>query len=187
MPVELTSFHASCNSGASKCEWTTASEINNDYFSVERSTDEKKFIEVGKIKGAGNSSTMRYYEFFDYELPLSDASSTFYYRLKQTDFDGRQEYYGPVSVSCSSNSKWNLIFQNIIYDDELKGSLFLPEKSEINIVIVDLQGRIIKEEKLLAHDGSNFLRIELNDVEKGLYFIKVYNREKEVVKKFVKL
>ena len=127
------------------------------------------------------------YEFVDYELPIPAVSSVFFYRLKQNDYDGRREYYGPVSVTCSPPDEWNLIFQNIIYDEELKGTLFITENSEVKISVIDLQGRIVKEEKMLAGKGSNLFKIELGDVEKGVYLIKANDREKGIVKKFIKL
>ena len=184
MPVELTSFTAKCNFGSVKCEWSTVSESNNDYFSVERSEDGVTFKEIWKEKGAGTSSTPRSYKFFDNEL--QSLTADYYYRLKQVDYNGKSEYYGPVAADCSLLGKWKLVIQNIAFDEELKGTFLLTERSAVTISIVDLQGRIIKEERLEAQEGSNFLKIELHDVAKGLYFIKVYTREREIVKKFVK-
>ncbi|TAL60780.1 MAG: hypothetical protein EPN85_06465 [Bacteroidetes bacterium] len=63
LPVELLSFSANCKNNSVKLYWQTASEQNNDYFEVERSTDGKIFESIGNAKGAGNSSTISNYEF----------------------------------------------------------------------------------------------------------------------------
>src|ERR1041385_9231891 len=76
--------------------WTTASEINNDYFSVERSEDAISYQVVGTVKGAGNSTQELYYSLKD-QSPVRGIN---YYRLKQTDFDGHFKYSEVCSVSA---------------------------------------------------------------------------------------
>ncbi|MBI3501963.1 MAG: T9SS type A sorting domain-containing protein [Bacteroidetes bacterium] len=184
LPVELLSFNARCENEKINCEWSTATEINNDYFSVERSADGKSWEEVGKIKGAGNSSTQKNYEFTDETLYSSPA--TLYYRLKQVDFNGKYEYYGPISAQCQPTDEWNLILENIFSDEELKGTLISPENSEVTLSIIDLQGRIINYEKINAEKGSNFFEMDLNKINAGIYFLRVSSEKNMLTKKFVK-
>lgn len=75
--------------------WITASETNNDYFTIERSKDGKEWIELGQVDGAGNTNRMIYYSFIDYD-PLFPFG---YYRLKQTDFDGVYSYSKTITIS----------------------------------------------------------------------------------------
>ncbi|MBI3502883.1 MAG: T9SS type A sorting domain-containing protein [Bacteroidetes bacterium] len=190
LQVELISFNAACKNGTVVCDWSTASEINNDYFEIEKSSEGKNFEPIGKIKGAGNSSTEKNYSFTDetpYSTNQSINQSANFYRLKQTDYDGRNNYYGPISVNCSLPDEWNLILQNFFSEDELKGTLVTPENSDIKISIVDLQGRIIKEENLQGQKGSIFFKMELNNIAKGLYIIKADFNKKEIAKKFINL
>lgn len=99
LPIELLSFTGICDGEKNILYWSTATEINNDYFSIERSSDGKVFEEIGKVNGAGNSSAVRNYEFIDAEL---QSAATFYYKIKQVDYDGKFEYYSPISINCNA-------------------------------------------------------------------------------------
>jgi hypothetical protein len=88
MPVELISFTYEITNNEVTLFWVTASETNNDYFTIERSEENINFIEIGTILGAGNSNNVLNYKFTDTE-PIKDIS---YYRLKQTDYNGAFEY-----------------------------------------------------------------------------------------------
>jgi hypothetical protein len=85
LPVQLTFFKAQLKNKSVELKWTTASEINNDYFDIERSENGVDFISIGIVKGSGNSTATLNYFFSDFE-PVYGIS---YYRLKQVDFDGR--------------------------------------------------------------------------------------------------
>ncbi len=119
-------------------------------------------------------------------LPRSEHRGVRYYRLKQTDYDGRYHYYGPISVNCAPSGEWSLVLQNIFYGDELKGTLLLPEDAEITISVMDMQGRTIKQETTNAMKGSNLLKIEPGAIDKGIYFLKVSDGKSFIVRKFVR-
>jgi hypothetical protein len=95
LPIELLSFAATPDTNAVLTHWETAAEINNDYFTVEKSIDGFTFDVAGKIKGAGNSVSLNSYAFTD-ENPFPGIS---YYRLRQTDYNGRYSFSGIVPVS----------------------------------------------------------------------------------------
>jgi len=88
LPVKLVSFNAEALKNKVKIMWTTATETDNDHFTVERSTDGSNWATVKMINGAGTSSIMNKYEVYD-ENPVQGNT---YYRLKQTDIDGRSTY-----------------------------------------------------------------------------------------------
>jgi hypothetical protein len=88
LPVKMISFTAQPDVDKVNLKWATATELNNDYFSIERSTNENQWIEIKKIKGAGNSTDVRNYQTYD----ESPANGTSYYRIKQTDIDGTVTY-----------------------------------------------------------------------------------------------
>ncbi|MBI4929930.1 MAG: T9SS type A sorting domain-containing protein [Bacteroidetes bacterium] len=186
MPVELLNFSATCVDATVTINWTTASEKDNDYFTIARSADAQTWNEIGIVNGAGNSSTIHDYEFIDAEVSsqYSMLNTQYYYRLKQTDFDGKHEYFSPVSESCSTG-EWQLVFE-IFSDDVLHGKLFLPEDADVTLNIIDLQGRIISREKVSALKGFNLLQMNIGSLENGLYFIKVYNEKKNILRKFVR-
>ena len=94
LPIELLYFEAEVNERYNHLTWSTASEINNDYFNIEKTQDGVVFYNIATINGAGNSSTQNYYEYDDYEL----KNNITYYRLKQTDYDGKFKYHDMISV-----------------------------------------------------------------------------------------
>ena len=100
LPIELLAFNAKRNDRYVELTWRTATEINNNYFTVERSLDGKSFTSIGNMSGAGNSSNPRDYKLID-SSPIQNETS--YYRLKQTDFDGEYSYSDIVSVRSNSD------------------------------------------------------------------------------------
>ena len=94
LPIELQAFDAIIQGKQVVLSWSTSSELNNDFFTLQRSADAEQWEEVSIVKGAGTSKTQRDYQIIDNQ-PLPDVS---YYRLKQTDFDGKYEFSKIVSV-----------------------------------------------------------------------------------------
>lgn len=188
MPVEMLSFEGKSKNGTVELTWSTASEENNDFFAVERSMDAKEWETVGKISGAGNSSSVINYEFIDSELPSTishQPTTILYYRLKQTDYDGKYEYSSIISVNIYPPGDWQLLLANFS-EDELKGKLSVSQDANIAIDMIDMQGRIIQRHSLSAVKGSNLLQIDIENLDKGLYFIKAYSSHATIFSKFVK-
>lgn len=95
LPIDLISFGVGANDlDQVVIEWSTLSQVNNDYFTIERSIDVENWEEVKEIPGAGNNNTQMDYHFID-PNPYRGVS---YYRLKQTDYDGKFEIFDPKSV-----------------------------------------------------------------------------------------
>jgi hypothetical protein len=125
LPIELTKFEAIKQSESSNIlKWTTATETNNDYFLVERSLDAINFVEVEKVKGAGNSMETLNYKLVD-KKPYNGIN---YYRLKQVDFNGQFKYSNTVySLNSVLEIKpvrvTNYLGQNV--DENYEGLIFL--------------------------------------------------------------
>jgi hypothetical protein len=109
--VELLSFTAEVVSQGVALNWTTASEINNDYFTIERSADAVHFEDLLKVNGAGNS-TRHCITAHSINKPLQGIS---YYRLKQTDFDGTSSWSDAVSVFIGSNENITVFLTRLIF------------------------------------------------------------------------
>lgn len=105
LPVELVYFKA--NTGHDKVEliWETATEINNYGFEVERKTEDGKWNKIQFVHGYGNSNSPKVYKYIDQPI----GGKTFWYRLKQIDFDGAFEYSDEVSVSIEMESAFKVI------------------------------------------------------------------------------
>lgn len=95
LPVQLTQFIGAAQGSVNRLNWTTASEVDNAAFEIERSHDGVNFSTCGSVQGAGNSSVVLQYSFVD----ASPFYETTFYRLKQIDFDGDYEYSDIISVN----------------------------------------------------------------------------------------
>jgi Secretion system C-terminal sorting domain len=146
LPIELLSFNATQNKNAVDITWQTSTETNNDYFTIEKSKDANEFIEVEKIDGAGNSSTILEYSYTD-KNPYTGIS---YYRLKQTDFNGEFTYSKTVAVYINANA--NNPF--IIYQNPTTAQIIVafknPETQPSQLVIHDVTGRIVFKQQLTS-------------------------------------
>ena len=108
LPIELESFDAEkLADNIVQLNWTTASEEQNDYFTIERGVSGNTFTEIGNVDGAGNSLELLDYHFLD-RSPLDGTS---YYRIKQTDFDGASTYTNTVAVNFRPVQSWKLLRQ----------------------------------------------------------------------------
>ena len=105
LPIELLSFTGEQHNENNILKWITASETNNDYFTVERSFDAINFEEVGIVDGAGNSISTLNYSLID-NRPFDGVT---YYRLTQTDFDGNHQSFGLISVTRISKGALKVI------------------------------------------------------------------------------
>jgi hypothetical protein len=138
LPIEMLSFQALLNSEEQvNLNWSTATETNNDYFTVERSSNQVDFNPLCRVKGAGNSSSLMKYSALDPE-PLDGKS---YYRLKQTDFNGAVTYTAAVSVQVESPMRLS-IYPNPASDLQPANlHMTLWSDNSVLVVVCDLDGQ----------------------------------------------
>lgn len=182
LPVNLISFSATEQDRNVLLEWTTASEINNEYFSVEASADAVNFIEVGRVNGAGNSNTIQNYRFLDQE-PLPGVS---YYRIRQVDFDGEFMISGIEAVNMPQTSVTEIVLcpnpvVNVM-DVRLDPFLFHTPQLEIR----DLSGKLVKTYEPVEVNVQQPCRIDLNELPQGIYFLHVSEGGYSVSKRIIK-
>ena len=108
LPIELLSFDGTHTSKGNHLEWVTASEIDNSYFSLERSRDGIYFEEISKVAGAGTSSVRHDYEYLD----MHAAEGLNYYRLRQTDFNGKYSYSSVIAIRSAKRGDIFTVFPN---------------------------------------------------------------------------
>jgi endonuclease I len=174
LPIELLYFNATKLFSHVQLQWATASECNNHFFTVERSADLKAWAVVGNVDGAGNSSTTKTYSLMD----TKEVVNTVYYRLKQTDFDGRFKYSEIVSVSN------NQIGGNGIelYPNPNNGLLMVSGvTSQAQVKIYDIVGQLVIDKQLLP--GHN--TVDLSQQPNGVYFVTVIMNELKTTRKII--
>ncbi|MBI2269961.1 MAG: T9SS type A sorting domain-containing protein [Bacteroidetes bacterium] len=166
LPIKLLNFRSLATDIGVKLMWETASEINNDYFIVERSKDTRRWEYVEKIKGAGNSSELISYTSID-EIPLAGVS---YYRLKQTDFDGNYTYSSISSVT--TETKLSTPFS--LYPNPTNDRVTVQaDKMEMEYVkIFELSGKDVTSLVDISVEGESKAVINLSKLEPGVYWIK---------------
>jgi hypothetical protein len=109
LPIDLISFTGQCNNNKIDLDWSTGSETNNNYFTIERSDDGRGWEAVGTVKSQGNSTHVQKYSFAAEEA--NGAIS--YFRLKQTDIDGKDQYFSIIQVNnCTMNTRAVSLFPN---------------------------------------------------------------------------
>jgi hypothetical protein len=166
LPVELTSFSASCEQDLVTLSWSTASEQNSSHFDVEKSIDGENWRVIGTISAAGNSTQDIHYSFVDSEKSIDQN----YYRLNQVDIDGKNEYFGPITVACEENTKINT------YPNPSKGEFNLVIHSKTNekvtFKITDGNSRVISTKVLDLQNGINLFPIREN-LSSGVYHIQL--------------
>jgi len=167
LPVNLVNFSASCEGDNTVVSWVTATETNNDYFAVEKSEEDFKFYEIGRIKGAGNSNNMIEYSFKD---DLNNSNTT-YYRLKQVDFDGSVNYHRVVASNCHDNQ---FEVSNIhLSDSKLNMIISGSSDEEVTVYLYDNTGKLIAEKPKRINMGNNSFVINDLSIRSGIYFINV--------------
>ena len=173
LPIQLISFEGSAGDNKIVLNWKTASEKNNEYFTIERNSDGSGFEAIGRIKGAGNSTETMSYKYED----QSAGNGMHYYRLKQTDFDGKFEYSPVISVNLEKEGLgiFNIVsagpnpfteYVNVEYDAQAEGT------SEITLT--NINGAVVSREEIASSFGRNKYALQNNDnLPKGIYFLSI--------------
>lgn len=169
LPIELISFEGNCKNSNVDLTWTTASETNNDFFTIEKQTEGSKFKAIGTVKGAGNSQIIKNYSFTD---PESSSQENFY-RIKQTDVNGRYSYSDVIVVKCESAKPVSLLSCSGTGDlVKLQFNSQLENETEIEVKLIDVLGKEITRKKQILSPGINQLLLNL-DTSEGIYFVNI--------------
>ena len=177
LPIELLSFSANCSNQNIVIAWSTASENNNNYFTIEHSTDAANWVIIKKVDGAGNSSTIKNYSYTD--STISAAIS--YFRLKQTDFDGKSKYSKVITIR---NCKENLVPGSlIIYPNPASGIINFLFNGDIRQVRSIEVFNVLGER--VYYSGRYQSSIDLTNKSAGIYFVHFNLSEKTITEKIV--
>lgn len=182
LPIVLVSFEVQITESTVELEWVTASEENNDFYTIERSTNGQNFIPIEIVEGAGNSEQLITYRFTD-NSPLSGRS---FYRLKQTDFNGQFEYSEIRSVFFEGKESG---FDFVVYPNPVTSGQewrlrFTEGKPTdfLQVLILDASGKSSKTDYVRT---ENELVINSRNLRKGIYLIHVSDGNKRISKKLI--
>lgn len=167
LPVSLIGLNAQQEGETVKIEWTTASEINNHYFEIERTTDHTNYTLIGSVLGNGTTFNTNRYILTD-ENPVAGIQ---YYRLKQVDYDGRTEYYGPLSVNFKKADEFVIISATINESGQIQLTYTNSVSEKLSLLISDASGRPVYScRNIDSAPGINHLSVDFNG-SSGIYIL----------------
>jgi hypothetical protein len=173
LPIVLVGFDAEKKDDTAHLSWTTSSEINNDFFSIERAfnmneADGTVWEEIASVDGAGNSSATNTYHFEDKNIP----NTKIYYRLKQVDFDGQFSYSSIRTVDGKQESVITAM------PNPFTGSFKLNSNAEGTAMLYDSFGRQVKSEEIAQGNTE----INTEDLAAGIYYLLFSGNKAESIK-----
>lgn len=178
--VELTTFDGVAEAKANHIFWTTATETDNDYFTLQRSFDGLSFEDISQIDGAGNSEVERDYGYFDYTA--RDGYN--FYRLKSTEFSGITEWSKVIMVNrVNEEAQVSFNVYPIPAQDELIVQLQTGAEAGSQISIVDVSGKYLLN-SLTQGDGQ--MKLNVSSLAPGLYFVVLEGATGKEVLRFIK-
>jgi autotransporter-associated beta strand protein len=175
-PITLLYFNAKANNEQVDLSWSTISEVNNDYFEVQRSVNGKDFESIDKIAGAGNHKGELNYNSFD-ENPYNGIS---YYRLKQVDFDGKTSYSTIKMVEINKGNETLPVSIQLYPNPSKDGSSTivldrLPENTIVTVTITDMLGKQAAEDySAVSSNGSIKLTLNTESFNAGIYLVRIH-------------
>ncbi|MBL7849966.1 MAG: T9SS type A sorting domain-containing protein, partial [Cyclobacteriaceae bacterium] len=167
LPVELVAFSAMLRDDQVEVTWTTESETNNDFFTVQRTADGEQFEDIAQVKGKGTTVATHDYRVVD-NLP---RPGRWYYRVRQTDYDGTHSYSRLAAVDVPE-SLFRTVFPNPGNGREINLALPAGDLGKVAVVVLtDVQGRTVYQSVPFGIE-TNSIRLELNEaVTAGIYLV----------------
>jgi hypothetical protein len=173
LPVELIHFSGKKVGESVELNWTTATEIDNDYFLVEHSTDGFSFEWIGTVEGAGTSNQPLHYILLD-QQPVKGVN---YYRLKQVDFNGATETHNTIAIEFKTLNSEYLLFPNPVIGNALNLSGNLSDI--VSITILNQLGQPVKSISTADNFKSNLL--QGTQLSEGLYYIRIFTKNGDTI------
>lgn len=180
LPVALVSFKAVLEENLVKLTWITASERNNAYFNIQRSTDGVYFETIGKVLGNDNSNETIIYNYLDREGP----DGVVYYRLMQVDHDGTPSLSTVIRINKSGSDEVK-IYPNPV-ENILTLDMSFSETSDFLFVVTNSIGTIVFTDHGIAPKGFYQTNIDLSSLSPEMYFVTIQSQENVWVEKIIK-
>lgn len=176
LPVVLTAFDAWYIDGNSELMWTTSSEINNNFFTIERAGSDGNYIPIGRVDGHGTTSQPNEYHFTDTD-PYTGVN---YYRLKQVDYNGQFEYSPVRIVNTELESAFDILSVHTS-DGQIDLAVLAQEGQTVQTQITDVSGRVVySNASVIHHQPTHFVTSRLTP---GVYFIETSDGRKRIIRK----
>jgi hypothetical protein len=179
LPISLLNAHLQCDNHNKKIVWATASELNNDYFSILSSTNAVDFVERARIQGAGNSNVIKHYQWLD---TTAEADQTMYYQLKQTDNDGVSTSLSLLSGNCNNNQDGDIIIISNPNNPNIEALFVGDMNGRYLISVVNYLGQIVLNKDIDLEKNGKKVLLPKKGLASGLYNIVFKNKTGLVTK-----
>lgn len=183
IPVELTSFSANINDGAIILNWQTATETNNSGFEIERKISGGDWYKIGFVVGNGTTTEPQVYSFQDKNI----TPATYFYRLKQVDFNGEFEYSPSIEVIVSAPLSFELV-QNYPnpFNPNTTIEFTIPQASNVRLVVYSLLGEEVITLINGFKDADTYkINFDAKELNSGIYFYTISTGEFTQSKKMI--
>lgn len=172
LPIELLNFEANCLNNEIVFEWCTATEKNNNYYTIQQSTDGLHYTNLTTVNGNGTTGTKSCYKY----TTAAFTSGINYYRLLQTDNNGTINELNKVSVESCNSKADNLVLTN---NGTKEVGVLVNSSSDkkITLLIHNSLGQIIDSHELEVKQGYNTLIVNLAHLSNAMYYVSAYDKE----------
>ncbi|WEK37090.1 MAG: T9SS type A sorting domain-containing protein [Candidatus Pseudobacter hemicellulosilyticus] len=182
LPVTLRDFSARLVNDRVQLEWITAQEINNKQFTIERAGADRQFQPIGTVAGAGNSTTTKAYRFTD-PSPLANLS---YYRLVQTDLDGKEQRFDIRYIVNRSGASSLIAIAGNPFNTSLQAYISLDKPQQVTITLTDVNGKVLLNRQTRYAQGATALELPTARLPRGVYLLRAAGESLSEVHKVVK-
>jgi len=184
LPIELLDFYGVCKNDYIELNWSTSAEINNDYFTVEKSYNAVDWKELTTVPGAGFSNEVLNYSTLDYDI--NKNNSTVYYRIRQTDFDGTTTVSQVISLNCYNMGGETIMFiSSALENENIVISFNGAQGKSYEVMVVDMLGRKLYNNKIVITDPAQQFNINKEIFSSGLYNIVIQSETDLITKQIV--
>jgi hypothetical protein len=189
LPVSLISFSGIKLNKDVQLSWVTSSEMNNQYFEVQKSRDNVHFENIGKVKGSGTSTTLNRYFYTDVNAFPSNCN-TLFYRLSQVDFDGTFDISKPIIITSLENDQASIpvIHPNPFTNAPILSINHASNGGKARVMVYNVSGILISNFEVDLMEGSNELKLEeMKLLNNGIYLVTITIGEEQSIQRVVKL
>ena len=178
LPVSMSYFNLNCVEEDVELIWQTASEHNSDYFQLETSLDGINWEIEQTIPAAGFSQELLNYSAVDQDA----ARNQKYYRLKQVDFNGAFEMYGPLKADCAVEST-NISLHPNPCVTEVTLSIASQKATDLNYTLISPEGKVLEAKQIAVHSGITLYTLDVSNYQSGMYMLLFNTDNKRILKK----
>jgi subtilisin-like proprotein convertase family protein len=191
IPVEMVDFKAKPLQNTIQLAWQTATELNNAGFDIQRSTDPlfaesrntsgSNFTKIGFVKGQGNATKLVDYQFIDENVRMG---TTYYYRLRQVDFDGKETFSKVEAANLDKDGVWDIALEPNPAEATLNVEVLGKVNQTVTLDLYSIDGKLILSKQMTTTNAK--MALDLAPLSSGIYMLKCHAGASFFVKKVVK-